>query len=276
MLEYFAVDPLPHYNRRKQQALRRFSRNLQKVFHKSREEIFQASSSYTGKPRELLNFLFTISSWQYFNNYELKPKARTLAVTTLICIAESLFSGPPGKRLYKFLRQLNDTDKRTLLGSYLFSSPTTTYPVEISEHRHLMYEDMLDSLSSSVRTHYQSQHCSARGDNSVSFCECENWLINQDTTILNRHLKKLSEKLYDMRSAVFHDATPVGFCHSASRPSTHAYWSMTIVDLYSRRHEGYSVSYSSDLSRTQLEEIFLRGIWNIFEAGPQHRISPVS
>lgn len=269
MVNYFAVDPL-HYQtdiRRKQQTLRSFSRLLQRTFNKTKQEVFDQSSAYVGKPRELLNFLFAVSSWNHLAKYELKPKARTLAITTLICVAESSFSGRNQDRLSKFLSLLPDQDKRMLLNSFIFSPNQHDFPIPLTEQRHLMYEEAINSHRPEMRQHYETQHCFSTAADGETFCECGGWLSGQPQATLDRLLKELSKRLYDMRSAVVHDASPVGFCHTEQRPEGYASWGMTIVDTYARRDQGYSISYESSISRGQLEEIFKRGMWEAYKKG---------
>lgn len=228
----------------------------------------EASGQYEGREEELFRFLFAMRFLDRVNRVELKEEASILRVLSVVFAIEGIAPDNLNncQRLTTFLaRYLDQHEKQKLLDGYLF---TPSYPLggQPGNERHLMF-DQAEADTKLRRQELReagSESCRPRQGGS---CFCSQWLRAQDSTVLDSLIIQFGERLYNMRCAVVHDATPVIFGEVGDpKPPDTASWSFTLLDAYSIRGGQY-VNYRTGLLVPDTIVILMNGIRRCFQDG---------
>jgi len=271
----FAVDPYLHQPQGdwKVQRQRDDSEMLCRVLGMDPTSVFGASGTYLGREADLFRFLFAMRFLDRVTRVELKEEAATLRVLSVIFAIEGV--APPDlgnrERLVRFVvKYLDRTDKQTLLHGYLF---TPKYPLggKRGKERHLMFEDaMADTEFRKQELQPQEPEYCSTGQHPG--CFCSRWLSSQNDTVLDGFAAQFGQKLYEMRCAVVHDATPVIFGEARDpKPQDAAVWSFTLWDAYTVGGGQY-VTYETGLLVPDTIRILMTGIRRCFEDGSRFQL----
>ena len=265
-----AVDPYAHQAEEKWKLQRMQDDNemLCRVLKMESGAVFDASARYKGREEALFRFLFAMRFLDRVINVELKDEASILKVLSIVFAIEGIAPSDLGNRerfvtfLVKYIDQIG---KLTLLHGYLF---TPEYPLggEPRRERHLMFGAAVkDQAFREQRGDDRDPEYCSTGQSPT--CFCTGWLRRQSEAVLNDFTKQFGEKLYAMRCAVAHDATPVVFGGIRDRkPDDPAIRSFTVVDAYSVR-DGKYVTYETGLLLDDTIRVLMAGIRRCFEEG---------
>jgi hypothetical protein len=225
--------------------------------------VFEASKKYANREADLFRFIFSIRFLVHALENELKERATTLKVVSLIFTVEGIAPSsllPNRVRLKRFLvLYLSRQEKITLLTGFTFTGGHALGQHSASR-RHLMF-DGIPKGNAFLRT----TDCSTCAH---TVCSCRGWLAAQPVDVIDDYTEKLGDKLYDMRNAVAHDAVPVFFASSEEqRPKDAATWSITLVDAFTRDRRASFITYQSGLLVEDFISILRNGLWRCFEDG---------
>ena len=265
-----AVDPYAHQpeGEWKLQRLQDDNEMLCRVLKMESEAVFDASAKYEGREEALFRFLFAMRFLDRVTSVELKDEASTLKVLSAIFAIEGIAPSDLGnrERFVQFLmRYMDQNGKRTLLQSYLF---TPAYPLggETGRERHLMFDAASKDEAFRKETFWDAlpEYC---GTDQYSSCFCSRWLVGQPERVLDDFTRLFGERLYAMRCAVVHDATPVVFGGIRDqKPDDAGFWSFSVWDAYSVQG-GQFVTYETRLLVGDTVGILMEGIRRCFEDG---------
>lgn len=264
--DYFTIDPFAHKRIsliEKLEYCRRYSSLISKQLGKSRVDIVASSNSFSGRPKDLLQFFSAMSFWQVVRKRELTKKATTLAILSAVITAEGLMlrsSGNDQKRFIEFLsRCFGEEDKKLFLKSFIFSRKQN-FPVGQSKIRHMVYKKVIR-----IRPYARSRYCHADSQGSVG-CECLGYIDNLNGHELNKYFRRLASKIYAMRCSIVHDALAVSYCHTEENPDNHGSWSYGVIDSFQLTRGGI-IQYETTISRRQIENAFKQAFWEAFKFG---------
>ena len=232
------------------------------------EAVYAGSTTFQGREREFFRFLFAIRFLDHTNRNELKDSAAIFKVFASVFAIEGIAPAGLGnqERITRFLvRYLNRDEKMILLHGYLF---TAEYSLGggPAHQRHLMFSRAVADNDFRRRNFYEEEprYCTM-GLHSLCFCSL--WLREQAGPIVDDLARVFGERLYQMRCAVVHDATPVVFGEAQDgRPPDAAVWSFTLVDAFTFRGGGY-VTYETGLLVPDIVRILTNGLRRCFEDG---------
>ncbi len=266
----FAADPYLHqpegdWKVRRQQD---DCQMLCRVMSMDPDSVLRASGSYQGRESELFRFLFAMRFLDRAFNVELTDRASVFKVLSVIFAVEGIAPAGLGNRdrVVRFVvKYLDRAEKQTLLHGYLF---TPEYPLggRPGRERHLMFD------AASHDTQFRNQRlqqaipelCST---GQYPSCFCTSWIGTQPETVVDDFAAKFADRLYQMRCAVVHDATPVVFGGvDDRRPDDAAFWSFSLWDAYSVRG-GQFVTYESGLLVADTVRILMGGLRRCYEDG---------
>jgi hypothetical protein len=241
---------------------------LCRVLSMEPDSVRAASAQYKGREADLFRFLFAMRFLDHVNRIELKEEASILRVLSVIFAIEGIAAANLGnrERLKGFLaKYLDQKEKLTLLHGYLF---TPKYPLggNRGKERHLMFgKAMADAqFRGEELQDKEPEYCSP---GQYPGCFCTRWLSCQENAVLDDFTAQFGEKLYEMRSAVTHEAKPVLFGEARDRePENAASWSSTLWDAYSVR-DGHFVTYETGLPVPDTVRILMGGVRRCFEDG---------
>ena len=165
----------------------------------------------------------------------------------------------------KFFDQtLNDNEKILLLRAFTFSTPFLLGN-DPPRPRHLMYEEYKQDSKFKTK-HYIEEDpsdCTESASN-APLCYCERWLRERGMGKLRDFFHTLIEKLYEMRSAIVHDAFPVLFFFHHNE-QTEEFASVSLADIYT--HKKKYISYNAGLSYSEFEKLIKKAFLTFFEQG---------
>jgi hypothetical protein len=265
-----AADPYPHQSDGEWKALRTQSDRdvLCRVLGMEPDAVYAGSTAFVGRERELFRFLFAMRFLDHANRNELKDTAAIFKVLACVFAIEGVALPGLGnqERITRFLvRYLNTEEKMTLLHGYLF---TAEYALGAgaAHQRHLMFSRAVADVDFRTRNFYEEEpeYCTT-GPHPL--CFCSSWLHERGEPIVNDLARAFGEKLYQMRCAVVHDATPVVFGEAQDgMPPDVAVWSFTLVDAFTVRGGGY-VTYETGLLVPDVVRILVTGLRRCFQDG---------
>ncbi|GAC1702744.1 MAG: hypothetical protein NVS9B4_08800 [Candidatus Acidiferrum sp.] len=232
------------------------------------EQILAASKSFAGQEKRLFRFIFAARFLDYVDRGELRENASIFKVLSRIFAIEGIASGDMQnkKRLERFLvKYLVTEEKLRLLNGYLFTS-VHLLGKERQHERHIMFQAAVadrDFRSRNYRVE-DPEYCTTTP---YGACFCSPWLRDQAEPILDKCVAEFSKKLYQMRCAVVHDATPVLFgAASDQKPPDVKSWSFSLVYTFTVGAGGY-VTYESGMLIPETISLLTNGLRRCFEDG---------
>jgi hypothetical protein len=265
-----AVDPYAHQpdSDWKAQRIQSDSDVLCRIFGMEPAAAYAGSTAFQGRERDFFRFLFAIRFLDHTHRNELKEDAAIFKVLATVFAIEGIAPADLGnqERIIRFLvRYLDRDEKCTLLHGFIF---TDEYPLggDRAHQRHLMFQQAIADKDFRKLNWYEKEpdYCST---GHLPLCFCRQWLGTQPDGVVNDYIGKFGQRLYKMRCAVVHDATPVLFGEArAEKPPDVAVWSFTLVDAFTVRGGGY-VTYETGLPIPETVRILMNGLRRCFEDG---------